>query len=252
MTLSLVLLAAGLAHGPWTDLLRRFVTPQARVDYARLAKEGLPVLDGYLGTLAKPWPAGMTPAESKAALINAYNALTVRWVAGHYPIPSIWRTRHPFTEARHTVNGRVLSLDRIETQLRDMGDPRVHAALVCAARSCPPLRREAYEAETLDAQLDSNARAWLANRALNEFDPTRREAEVSQIFEWYRDDFEKGGGTLGGFLARHGPDYAAFLSSGTAKIRYRDYYWGLNDSGSAGDAYGAIAFYFDYFRNKYF
>ncbi|MFN0103170.1 MAG: DUF547 domain-containing protein [Bryobacteraceae bacterium] len=252
MTLSFVLLAVGLAHGVWTDILQRFVTPKARVDYARLAKEGLPALDGYLAALAKPWPAEMPPAARKAALINSYNALTVRWVTGHYPVASIWRTRHPFTAARHTVNGRAYSLDQIETQLRDMGDPRVHAVLVCAARSCPPLRREAYVAEKLDAQLDDNTRAWLANRALNEFDPTSREAEVSRIFEWYRGDFEKNGGTVGIFLAKHGPHYAAFLQSGNARIRYRDYYWGLNDSGSAGDSYGSAAFYFDYFRNKYF
>lgn len=248
MNCSLLLLAAGLSHGPWNDILQRFVTPQARVDYARLAKEGLPVLDGYLATLAKPWPAAMSPAENKAAMINAYNALTVRWVATHYPIPSIWRTRHPFTAARHTVNGRAYSLDQVETQLRNLGDPRVHAVLVCAARSCPPLRREAYVAEKLDAQLDENTRLWLANPALNAFDPTRREAEVSQIFEWYRSDFEN----AGAFLAKYGPHYAGFLQSKDAKVRCRDYYWGLNDSGSAGDSYGAANFYFDYFRNKYF
>ena len=247
MNFSFLLLAAGLSHGPWNDILQRFVTPQARVDYARLAVEGLPVLDTYLASLANPWPA-MSPAENKAALINAYNALTVRWVVGHFPIASIWRTRHPFTEPRHKVNGRMYSLDQIETQLRAMGDPRVHAALVCAARSCPPLRREAYAAEKLEAQLDDNTRAWLANPALNEFDPTRREAEVSQIFEWYRGDFEN----VGAFLAKHGPPYASFLNSKDSKIRYRGYYWGLNDSGSAGGSYGSVAFYFDYFRNKFF
>ena len=248
LNLFFLLLAAGLSHGPWNDILQRFVTPQARVDYARLTKEGLPALDAYLATLAKPWPAAMPPAENKAALINVYNALTVRWVATHYPIPSIWRTRHPFTEARHSVNGRAYSLDQIETQLRNLGDPRVHAVLVCAARSCPPLRREAYTAEKLDAQLDDNTRVWLANPALNEFDPTRREAEVSQIFEWYRGDFE----SVAAFLAKFGPHYAAFLQSKDAKLRYREYYWGLNDNGSAGGAYGSVAFYFDYFRNKYF
>lgn len=248
--ISIVLLAAGISHGPWNETLRHFVTPQARVDYARLSKEGLPALDSYLATLAKPWPADLSAAESKAAMINAYNALTVRWITRHYPIPSIWKTRHPFTEARHTLNGKAISLDALETQLRDMGDPRIHAALVCAARSCPPLRREAYEPATLDAQLDDNTRVWLANPALNEFDPTRREAEVSQIFEWYRGDFEKGGAKLGAFLARYGPHYAAFLNEADAKIRFRKYRWNLNDSGTAGDSYSALSFYFDYLRNK--
>ncbi len=248
MLVSFVLLAAGLAHGAWAETLARFVTPGARVNYSALAKEGMGPLNAYLDSIGSPWPAGMPAAEKKAAMINAYNALTVRWVAGHFPIPSIWRTRHPFTEARHKVDGRMLSLDQLETQLRAMGDPRIHAALVCAARSCPPLRREPYEASKLDAQLDDNTRRWLADTALNAFDTARREAEVSQIFEWYAGDF----GNVAAFLAQYGPAHASFLRDGGGKIRYRDYYWGLNDNGAAGGSYFVGTYYYDYFRNKFF
>ena len=252
MSFPLLLLAAALSHAPWQETLQRFVTPQARVDYAALNKQGLPTLDAYLANLAQPWPRDLSRDERKAALINAYNALTVRWVAAHYPIPSIWRTKHPFTEVRHTVDGRKYSLDQIETELRGMGDPRVHAVLVCAARSCPPLRREAYVAERLDAQLTANTFAWLSNPALNEFDPTNHEAEVSQIFEWYRGDFEKYSELERIFLGKYGPPHAKFLAQhGPAKIRYREYYWGLNDAGTAGDSYGYWSFRFDYLRNKY-
>ena len=244
VSLSFLLLAAALSHDPWTAILQRHVTPQARVDYAALSRQSLPALDAYIATLAQPWPASLTPAETKAAMINAYNALTVRWVASHYPIPSIWRTRHPFTEVRHTVNGRRYSLDQIETELRDLGDPRVHSVLVCAARSCPPLRSEAYLAEKLDAQLDDNTRRWLAVPSLNTVDPATGAAEVSQIFEWYRGDFEKDGASLTAFLSKYAPHPVK-------SVRFREYYWGLNDSGSAGDSYSKPAFYFDYFRNKY-
>jgi hypothetical protein len=245
--LSILLLAAGLNHAPWTELLQRYVNSQARVDYAALNKDGLPQLDAYLATLAKPFPAGISQLETKAALINAYNALTVRWVARHYPTASIWRTKKPFTAVRHTVNGRQYSLDQIETELRNMGDPRVHAVLVCAARSCPPLRREAYQSATLDEQLSANTRAWLANPALNSFSPT--EAKVSKIFEWYRADFEHGAAKLTGFFAKYGPPAA---SAPNPKLTFHDYAWGLNDSGTAGDSYGPTAFYFDQLRNKIF
>jgi hypothetical protein len=242
---SLLLLAAGLDHTAWTATLQRFVSPQARVDYAALNKEGLPELDAYLATLAQPFPSGISRDETKAALINAYNALTVRWVARHYPTASIWRTKKPFTEVRHTVNGRQYSLDQIETELRNMGDPRVHAVLVCAARSCPPLRREAYLPSTLDQQLSANTREWLANPVLNSFSPG--ETKVSKIFDWYRADFEKGGAKLNDFLRKYGPPAA---SAASPKLTFKDYSWGLNDSGTAGDSYGATAFYFDQLRNK--
>jgi hypothetical protein len=208
-------------------------------------------LDAYLAGVAAPWPA-MSGAERKAAMINAYNALTVRWMAQHYPVPSVWRTRHPFTEARHKVNGKMVSLDGIETALRQGGDPRVHAVLVCAARSCPPLRREAYVAERLEDQLDANTREWLGNRLLNRFDVARKRAQVSSIFEWYRGDFDARPEKLEGFLVKYGPAEAGFLPQAGAKIEFLDYNWGLNDAGNAGEGYGGISFYFDYFRNKWF
>jgi len=243
--------AQGIDHAAWDSLVRQYVNTQHRVDYARLQKDALDRLDGYLGRLAAPWPANLPAAERKASLINAYNALTVRWVLRHYPVKSVWKTPKPFVLARHRVNGRAVSLDAIETELRNMGDPRIHSVLVCAARSCPPLRREAYTAETLDAQLDENTRSWLADGNLNSFDPQRRKAEVSSIFKWYKGDFEKGGETLPAFLAKYGPTAAAFLSKG-GDVSFRDYDWGLNDAGAMGSGYSSFSFYIDYFWNKYF
>lgn len=37
---------------------------------------------------------------------------------------------------------------------KDFQEPRIHAALVCAAISCPPLRQEPYTGENLDEQLE--------------------------------------------------------------------------------------------------
>lgn len=242
---------AGEMHTPWDSILKRYVNEAHRVDYERLKREGLRELDGYVKALAEPWPA-MNGTERKAALINAYNALTVWWMASKYPVKSVWKTPHPFTEARHTVDGKMVSLDGIETELRNGGDPRVHAVLVCAARSCPPLRREAYVAERLEQQLNGNAREWLANSVLNRFDAAARRAEVSNIFDWYRGDFDARPEKLEGFLAKHGPERAAFLRGGGGKISFLDYNWGLNDAGSVGEGYGGLTFYFDYFRNKWF
>jgi hypothetical protein len=52
------------------------------------------------------------------------------------------------------------------------------------------------------------------------------------------------------FLGKYGPPHAAFLKT-TGTLRYREYYWGLNDAGTAGDSYGYWSFRFDYLRNKY-
>jgi hypothetical protein len=242
---------ADLSHSRWDALLKQYVSSESRVDYHGLKQRGLSELDAYLGELAKPWPEDMEPAAIKAALINAYNALTVRWVLSNYPVESIWSTIDPFRAVRHTLDGNRVSLDQIEARLREMHDPRIHSALVCAARSCPPLRREAYTASRLDDQLDDNARRWLADARLNEFFPDRRTAQVSEIYKWYAADFESSGGVRG-FLARFAPPGGqAFVGSPEARIEYETYRWGLNDNSALGSDYSQLSFYWDWAKNGY-
>ena len=243
---------AGPDHEPWTRLLERFVTADSRVNYGEWKKTETAELDAYLASLAQPWPAALTDAGRKAALINAYNALTLRWVLQHYPEKSIWRTPDPFRAERHTVNGRKVSLDGIENELRATGDARIHAALVCAARSCPPLRREAYTAGRVEQQLDENMRAWLANPALNQFAPAEGRARISSIFNWYGKDFGGGRPALLKFLARYAPPAARpLLESGKARVNFLRYHWGLNDTGDLGSDYSHRQFLWDRVRNVF-
>lgn len=231
-------------HSAWDALLKRYVNAQYLVDYSAWKSGGLPELDSYLARIAAPWPNDLSGEARKATLIDAYNALTVRWILKNYPVASIWRTHHPFTEVRHQLNGAAISLDAIEGELRNMGDPRIHAALVCAARSCPPLRREAYTAERLDRQLDANVRDWLSMPDRNQFISEKHKAEVSMIFKWYKADFEKNGGSVEAFLAKYVP-----LPKGVT-LKYKPYHWGLNDASALGSDYSHAKFYWDYLRNK--
>ncbi|MBI4907284.1 MAG: DUF547 domain-containing protein [Acidobacteria bacterium] len=243
-----VLMAApGTGPDPskWEAVLKKYVNAEARVDYGGLKQHGLGDLDGFLREVAAPWPAGIEVNTRKAALINAYNALTVRWIVTNYPVESIMKTPNPFKAQRHAVDGRTVSLDQVESELRAIKDPRIHAALVCAARSCPALRREAYVAERLEVQLDDNTRAWLANSQLNEFLPDRGLASVSPIFKWYGEDFGSAKG-LSSFLARHAPDgRGTFLLSPGARIEFKDYGWGLNDASTLGGGYSRWNLYWD-------
>lgn len=236
-----------LDHSVWSAILQQYVTPQSRVDYARIKVDESVRLDSYLQQIAQPWPVALDENARKAAWINAYNALTIRWIVSNFPVKSIWRTKDPFRVARHQVNGVAESLDSIETRLRNMRDPRIHAALVCAARSCPPLRREAYTREAVDGQLDDNFRVWLADPSKTQFLPKNRLAKVSKIFEWYAADFAAVGG-VPAVLDKFAPP-RVFVP--TNKLEYLKYNWGLNDNGSWGDSYSSFEFYIDYVRNGY-
>ena len=136
----------------------------------------------YIDYLKDIDTAAISPNDRLAFWINMYNARTIKVVIDHYPVKSIidigaglnigtifgttvWDK--DFVEIK---DGR-MSLNDIEHNIvRKYGDTRVHFALVCASKSCPPLRREAYEADRLDAQLDDQARVFLSDTTKNKIE----------------------------------------------------------------------------------
>jgi hypothetical protein len=57
-----------------------------------------------------------------------------------------------------------MNLDTLERKyVRSADDPRVHFAINCMSRSCPPLRREAYEGAHLDQQLADQGHRFLSD-----------------------------------------------------------------------------------------
>ena len=132
-----------------------------------------------------------------------------------------------------TIEGRRLSLGEVEHEiLRPMGEPRIHAAIVCASTSCPALARSPFRAERLDADLSAAMRAFLARPEKGfAIDREGRIVRLSRIFKWFDEDFEAAGGVLDAIAPYLDAGDAAWLRSegGKASIRYLDYDWSLND-----------------------
>lgn len=241
---------AGIDHAAWSRLLRAHVDDRGLVDYAgwKSSRDGRAALDEYLARLASAPAPAATGNDRAASLINAYNALTVAWILENHPTPSIRTLPNSFTAARHTVGAETVSLDQIEHEaLRPLVGYRVHAALVCAARSCPPLRRDAFTAKGLDSQLDAAVERWLGREDLNRFDIQGGRAQLSAIFQWFADDFARAGG-VALVLARHGPPAARALADRPdLKVEYLDYDWALNDQRPP-SSYGRLRLLWDQAR----
>lgn len=96
-------------------------------------------------------------------------------------------------------------------------------------KSCPALRDEAWTAETLDADLDEAARAFLADTSKNRFDPATGSLSLSAIFDWYAEDFVADAGSVEAWVARYAPPA---VSQGRARggvtIEFLPYDWSLN------------------------
>ena len=207
------------------------------VDYAAVrSRRG--DLDGYLAQLAAaPEPAART---GKLALwMNAYNAWTLAVVERMLPAePAGWPRwsirdqKPPLTPWKHfrfTVAGRSVTLDGIEHQiLRPLGDPRIHVGINCASRSCPPLLPAPFTAATVDAQLESAARAFAASPY--HVRVTDGAVVANPILSWFGEDFTATGGVAGWLRPRTRPEVAALLDR---PIRFFDYDWRLNLAGAA-------------------
>jgi len=182
-------------------------------------------------------PSKLDRDGTLAFWINAYNILTIDLVLQHYPLDSIRDIGSFFFPVWNvevaTIEGRTLSLGEIEHEiLRKMGEPRIHAAIVCASTSCPPLARTPFTPARLGADLDAAMRQWLASSEKGvSIDRTRNQVSVSAIFDWFEEDFETGGGVLA-TIARYAPtaDAAWLQNEGRqARIQFFDYDWTLND-----------------------
>ena len=234
-------LAQTMSHATWDRLLRAHVRG-GLVDYDAFARS--PEFQGYLRTLAATSPAGMSRNDQLAYWINAYNAYTIQLVNKHGERESIRninktlgviRAYGPWNEPIVRAGGRTYTLDHVEQNIlrKELRDPRIHFALVCAAMGCPPLRSEAYVGARLEAQLDDQARDFLARTpSKNRVDVASRTLFASQIFQFrdYEKDF---GGTpraIGRYIARYLPDgpEKRLLLGGDFRIRYTEYDWSLN------------------------
>ncbi|MEZ4278656.1 MAG: DUF547 domain-containing protein [Myxococcota bacterium] len=210
-----------------------------RVDYGALAKSA--DWDRLVRSLAASDPEQLASrAEKLAFWINAYNVLAIEIVRRHHPIDGIRSIGSLFSPVwkrpAGSIGGRDYTLDEIEHRiLRPMGEPRIHAAIVCASNSCPPLRREPYRADRLDAQLDDNVGRWLADpRKGARVDRAAKTLWLSPILDWFEEDFREG---VVPFVARHAPPPVAewIREQGPAlRIRHFDYDWSLNDIRASG------------------
>jgi len=229
---ALLALAAGPAVDPSIDhaeldaVLGAVVRGEA-VDYAALRRDPLSRLDAYLSRIAAIEPARLPRAEQIALYVNLYNATVLHAVAeryrpGYRPDADSFAL---FDEPLVRTGGATMSLNDLEHRVLRVGfdEPRIHAALVCASRSCPPLRPQAYTGRGLEAALEEGMRRFLSDPTRNAIDVSARTLRLSRIFEWYADDFGGRAG-LAAYVSRYaGRDVAGFA------IDFLPYSWELND-----------------------
>lgn len=247
--------AAGFDHLPWNQLLKKHVVVlqeghATQVNYRGMQRDRA-ALKAYLDTLSSvPMEkfAKWTKQDQLAFLINAYNAWTVELILTGYPdIVSIKDLgsflQSPWSKSFIPLLGKTRSLDEIEHgMIRAPGvymEPRVHFAVNCASIGCPALQPEAFTGEKLAVQLEAATAGFLADHSRNRL--LGNTLQVSSIFKWYRDDFEKGWGGFNSlqefFIAYRenlqlDENSIKALKSDEIDIEFIEYDWRLNSTPS--------------------
>ncbi len=243
--------SAGELEDAWDAVLAGAVHDGV-VDY-RVIAERRATLHGIAAALGsvgpQSTPAAFPDRESALAYyVNAYNALVVLAVidrdvrGGVHEVHGLIEPASGmgfFWALRFRLDGEIVSLHGLETDVlrARFHDARVHAAIVCASRSCPMLAERAYRGATLDAQLDEAARRFASSPEHVRVDDASRTIELSSIFSWYEDDFtaevepSTGSGVLAWIEAHRDPERRVELERAEAagyRVAYAVYDWRLN------------------------
>ena len=144
--------------------------------------------------------------QKLAYWINAYNAFTIQAIIERYPIRgrsliglffpqnSILQISGIWDRLTFNAGGQSLTLGQIEHEiLRKLFDePRIHFAIVCASRSCPALRSEAYRFYILEFQLHEQTVEFINDPARGvRWDAVKQRLYISKIFKWFKEDFKQ-------------------------------------------------------------
>jgi len=178
----------------------------------------------------------------KTFFINVYNGFT------NYSLkknPAQYKNRGEFFKSEQfTIAGNKVSLDliehgflrkssiklsmgklskifppTIEKKYRvDKIDYRIHFALNCGAKSCPPV--SAYDPKNINEQLDKSTKSYLLTDA--KYDKTKNILFVPSLMSWFRGDFGDKKGIL-----KICSDLKIIPKEAHPKLEYNDYDWTL-------------------------
>lgn len=212
-------------HAPLDRILRKNVREEL-VDYLNIRKKHMAELNGYLDRLAAVKPQELKQQDRLAFYINLYNATMIkavieRYHEGYSPSEDDFVV---FKKKLVRLAGKTVSLNDLEHEIirKQFKEPRIHVALVCAARSCPPLIARAYRGEDLEKLLQQGMRRFVNNRFRNVIDVKSRKLKLSAIFDWYAVDFG-GKEKLADYVNKyHDADVSSFA------VSFIEYSWELN------------------------
>ena len=227
-----------LALSHWSKVLEAYVNEQGQIDFISLAKQPdnlLAYVDFVAGVSPETEPVLFpTKADVLSYHLNTYNALAMYGVISK-DIPNDFDSffkRLWFFKLQEVVVGReATSLYDYENKvIRPLGESRVHFALNCMVKDCPHLPRKAFVAETLEQDLTQLTHQFFNTQKHLWLDNDLRIAYVSEILDFYTEDFVVSGKAQD--LLSYINQFRDIAIPKDYRIKFIDYDWTINQQSS--------------------
>lgn len=211
------------------DAFMKSNVKNGQVDYANLTKDKN--LSSLVGTVATAKLNGLDSKTKQAFYINAYNLLVIKGAIDNYPLSSVLKVNGFFDAKKVKVAGESITLNQLEKDklLKTYKDSRFHFVLVCGANGCPPITDFAYMPAKLEEQLEQQTRKALNDNDFIKVNNSAQTAQLSQIFNWYKDDFGGNKSSAIDFINK----YRSTKIPASYKVSFYEYDWSLNTQGGA-------------------
>ena len=211
------------------SILSKYVDPDGLVNYQAIIDSPYNINE-YLDFIKNVSPQSHpklfpTKNDKLAYWINAYNALVIKLMIEN-PSTNILEISfgHLIWLTKFDVGLKKISLYEIEHKILRKLDSRIHFAISCGSKSCPPLGQRVYLGRTLDVQLESGAKDFINNKNNVFIDFDNKTLYLNKIFKWYKKDFVN----VKKYIVTYLSDGTSFDQIKNFKIKYNDYDWSLN------------------------
>ena len=217
-------------YSDYKQLLRTYVEADG-VRYAAWAADAddRAALEAFVEHLGQVDVDVLAEDEQVAFYINLYNASMVKIVLANYPLASVKTIGilpfSVFKKDQITLGDYKVSLDDIEKGilLSKYFDPRLHFAVNCASKSCPPLRAEPFTGDKLEKQLQEQTELFAGSERAAQINEETGSIAYSELFKWYVDDFEVEN------PAEYLNKYRSEALPANYSVKWISYDWSLNE-----------------------
>ena len=216
-------------YSNFDSILSKYVDPDGLVNYQAIIDSPYNINE-YLDFIKNVSPQSHpklfpTKNDKLAYWINAYNALVIKLMIEN-PSTNILEISfgHLIWLTKFDVGLKKISLYEIEHKILRKLDSRIHFAISCGSKSCPPLGQRVYLGRTLDVQLEIGAKDFINNKNNVFIDFDNKTLYLNKIFKWYKKDFVN----VKKYIVMYLSDGTSFDQIKNFKIKYNDYDWSLN------------------------